>query len=238
MNNYSELIVKNSKITQYLMQLSFDEINDIKPRIKDKINDLLKQNNLYNEKFNNFDINLEYENPYNFFKFNFYSINEPSIKTTKYLNISIKTYSSLNNLLFNTGFNATLIELLQYLFNKEAFINKEELNNLFIEKINGINLTNIDYIKQDIDENNFKLVITFKNLFPNIDFNISRLNKEANINDVVNEFSIYLADTFKYEHDNENENQVEEFKLNEIVKYINQDKFNILLNYEGTVKVT
>jgi hypothetical protein len=36
----------------------------------------------------------------------------------------------------------------------------------------------------------------------------------------------------------QNENQVEEFKLNEIVKYINQDKFNILLNYEGTVKVT
>lgn len=238
LNNYSELIVKNSKITQYLMQLSFDEINDIKPRIKDKINDLLKQNNLYNEKFNNFDINLEYEIPYNFFKFNFYSINEPSIKTTKYLNITIKTYSSLNNLLFNTGFNATLIELLQYLFNKESVINKEELNNLFIEKINGINLTNIDYIKQDIDENNFKLVITFKYLFPNIDFNISRLNKEANINEVVNEFSIYLADTFKYEHDNENKNQVEEFKLNEIVKYINQDKFNILLNYEGTVKVT
>lgn len=235
LDNYLNSIVNDENFINYFKHLKFEELNNLKDfELKNLNNILLTKEEIlkFLEEFE-IKINTSFTVPYNSINVDFNIQNQQHIKKT--INVKSNTYKSLVSLSADLSFREELNSYAQFLFendlNDEIEFNK--IKDLINKYTNGIVFKNFNFNKVEKD-NLIYLGVQFDYMFPQIEWEIQKIDKEININQVINELTNTIEEILSDQNEIFNETK-NTYILKEALEKINSNKFNSLLEYDGTI---
>ena len=240
MTKYLDLLTKDDDFTKMLYQQTYAELtsSDFDKKLKVFADNLIIKQNQLDWENSNYHLHLDYPAPYQVF--NLVVTNNNGSQATKRINNKYAhNYMALSSLGVNLSFFKKLYELAQPWFaNKEQPINNDEINNLIASYLEGVYFTNITYQKQfEADEKTNEevviLKIVFKDLFPPIEFKISKATKQVDLASLSNTFSEQVANYLATQTDHPNE-----YKVGDLIAKLNASEFNALNKEDGIVTIS
>ena len=240
MTKYLDLLAKDDEFVKMLCQQSYDELtsSDFDKKLKVFADNLIIKHNQLNLANSNYHLHLDYTAPFQVF--NIVVKDNEQHQANKYIsNKYSHNYLGLSTAVHNPGFYNKLTELAQNWFaNPKQEIDKEAINNLIASYVEGVYFDNITYQKQletDAQTNQPIIIfkILFKVLFPVMEFSIAKLEKEVDLATLSNLFSEQVANYLAVQT-----NQVNEYKVSDLIKQFNNTKFTALDKEDGKVTIS
>ena len=240
MTKYLDLLAKDDEFSRMLSQQTYEELtsSDFDKKLKVVADNLIIKHNQLNLENSNYHLHLDYNPPFQVF--NIVVSDNEHHHANKYINNKYShNYISLTTLSSNPSFYNKLSELAQPWFdNPQQNIDEETINNLIASYVEGVYFDNITYQKQfETDQNTNQPIIIFKILFkvlfPNMQFRIAKFQKQVDLATLSNLFSEQVAHYLAVQTD-----QLNEYKVSDLIKQFNNHEFNSLDKEDGLVTIS